>query len=105
MSKQIILKDIICNHNIPITGRYGAIHIIIFYDPKTHNTWYWRTQTTDGLRYEEHNTYSIIANDDGNYKLSRVNEVSFDRSKSSETKSEQLDALDVLLGLAEYKNC
>ena len=101
MAGQIILRDVICKHNIPVTGYHGnTVHVIIFYDPKTHTTWYWKTQTTDGLRYKEHLSYSIIGHDDGNYKLSRVNEISFDRSKDPEAESEQpdqkLNALDIL---------
>ena len=101
---QIILRDVIVKHNIPVLSKYGTTHVIIFYDPKTNNTWYWKTASADSLRYKEHCSYSIIGSDEGNFKLSRVNEISFDRSKDAkDVESEQKDtpgkvnALDILL--------
>ena len=103
---QIILSDVIVKHNIPVRTQYNTTHVIIFYDPKTNNTWCWKTATASALRYEEHCSYSIIGSDEGNFRLSRVNEISFDRSKDAkDVESEQEDdvaskkvnALDILL--------
>ena len=103
---QIILKDVIVKHNIPVRTQYNTTHVIVFYDPKTHYTWCWKTAIADSLRYKEHLTYSIIGSDEGNFRLSRVNEISFDRSKDAKdveseqegyVASEKINALDILL--------
>jgi len=99
---QIILRDVIVKHNIPVKVQYNIIHVIMFYDPKTNNTWCWKTASADGLRYKEHCSYSIIGSDEGDFKLSRVNEISSSKGKKSEQDSDtKLDALDVLLGRAK----
>lgn len=92
---QIILRDIIVRHNIPVRTQYNITHLIIFYNPKDHTTWYWRTSTVDGLRYKEHCTYSIIGTDEGNFKLSRIREVS--EKESEQDLDTKPNALDILL--------
>lgn len=100
---QIILRDVIVKHNIPVSSKYGTIHIIIFYNPKDYTTWYWKTSTTDGLKYEEHCTYSIMGIDEGDFRLSRVSEVSISERKDVESEQKQnakestVNALDILL--------
>lgn len=98
---QIILRDVIVKHNIPVRTQYNTTHVIIFYDPKTNNTWCWKTATASALRYEEHCSYSIIGSDEGDFKLSRVNEISFDRDVESEQRDDvagkKINALDILL--------
>lgn len=93
---QIILRDVIVRHNIPVRTQYNTTtHLIIFYNPKDHTTWYWRTLTADGLKYEERGTYSIIGTDEGNFKLSRVREVG--EKESEQDLDTRPNALDVLL--------
>lgn len=92
---QIVLENVILKHDIPVTTKYGVTHILIFYDPKTNLTWAWKTTTLP--YFELHNTYSIMGKDEGDYNLSHVKQISYDRSTEGETlKSEQtVDAKDI----------
>ena len=99
---QIILRDVIVKHNIPVKTQYNTTHVIIFYDPKTNNTWCWKTASADSLRYEEHCSYSIIGSDEGDFRLSRVNEISSRLDEDVESEQEgttpgKINALDILL--------
>ena len=99
---QVILKDVIVKHNIPVRTQYNTTHVIVFYNPKDNTTWCWKTATASALGYEEHRSYSIIGSDEGNFRLSRVNEVSFDRSEDVESEQQanapgKINALDILI--------
>ena len=74
MATTIKLKDVTCRHNLPVrTGYHGAtIHVIVFFDPRDKETYIWKCTTSDGLHWEEGETYSIIANYEGDQRLSRV---------------------------------
>ena len=92
---QIVLENVILKHDIPVTTKYGVTHVLIFYDPKTNLTWAWKTTTM--TNFEVHVTYSIMGKDEGDYNLSHVKQISYDRSTEGETlKSEQtVDAKDI----------
>lgn len=96
---QIVLDNVILKHDIPVTTKWGTTHVLIFYDPKTNLTWAWKTTTLPA--FTVHCTYSIMGRDEGNYNLSHVTQISYDRSSEGEVmKSEQpdgsRDAWDVL---------
>ena len=106
MATTISLKDVICRHNLTInTGYHGStVHVIVFFDPRDKETYIWKCTTSYGINWEEGETYSIIANYEGNQQLSRVREVDYDHGISDQDhgkKSEQDDtrknALDILL--------
>lgn len=92
---QIVLENVMLRHDIPVTTKYGVTHVLIFYDPKTNLTWAWKTTTLPS--FELYNTYSITGKDEGDYNLSHVKQISYDRSTEGETlKSEQtVDAKDI----------
>ena len=92
---QIVLENVILKHDIPVTTKYGVTHVLIFYDPKTNLTWVWKTTTM--TNFKVHVTYSIMGKDEGDYNLSHVKQISYDRSTEGETlKSEQtVDVKDV----------
>ena len=95
---QIILRNVIVKHNIPVRTQYNITHVIIFYDPKTNNTWCWKTATASALEYKEHCSYSIVGTDEGDFRLSRVNEMSSDRDEGKKSEQDtKPNALDVLL--------
>lgn len=74
MATTIRLKDVICRHNLIVrTGYHEApIHVIVFFDPRDKETYIWKCTTSYGINWEEGETYSIIANYEGNQQLSRV---------------------------------
>lgn len=87
---QIVLENVILKHDIPVTTKYGVTHVLIFYDPKTNLTWAWKTSTLPS--FKTHVTYSIMGRDEGDYNLSRVTQISYDRSTEGEAmESEQPD--------------
>lgn len=94
---QIILRDVIVKHNIPVKTHYGTTHVVIFYDPKTNTTWAWKTSTLP--TFKEHCSYSIIATDAGDYNISHVKELGIQHpdGEISEQKQARKNALDILL--------
>ena len=92
---QIVLENVILKHDIPVTTKYGVTHVLIFYDPKTSLTWTWKTTTM--TNFKVHVTYSIMGKDEGDYNLSHVKQISYDRSTEEEViQSEQtVDAKDI----------
>jgi len=105
MATTISLKDVICRHNITVnTGYYGnTIQVIVFFDPRDKETYIWKCSNYGG-HWEEGETYSIIANYEGDQRLSRVREVDYNHGipdqkhgKKSEQKQDKLNALDILL--------
>lgn len=98
---QIILRDVIVKHDIPVKTQYGTTHVVIFYDSKTNTTWAWKTSTLP--TFKEHCSYSIIATDAGDYNIARVKELESPHAEDAEDKSEQdyqmvkPNALDILL--------
>lgn len=109
MSGQIILRDVILKHDIPVTTKWGVTHVLIFYNPKDNTTWAWKTTTLP--QFDEHNTYSIIAVDEGDFNISHVRNITsaeVDPEDSATVKSEQplsakdIDYFDKLLTL-DYK--
>lgn len=98
---QIILRDVIVKHDIPVRTHYGTTHVVIFYDPKTNTTWAWKTSTLP--TFEEHCSYSIIATDAGDYNISHVkelgkeSEIQHPDAEISEQKQTRKNALDILL--------
>ena len=99
----MILRDLILKHDIPVTTKWGVTHVLIFYNEKDHTTWAWKTTTLP--YFKEHNKYSIICIDEGDYNISHVREVDFDHghpAAGDAGESEQPDdprpnALDILL--------
>ena len=94
-----ILNDLTCKYNISINSKYGVTHVIIFMDNE-YNLYHWETATTYALRFKEGNVYDIRANRcEGNNRLINVRILS--EGEPDEVKSEQPDALDILLGLPQ----
>ena len=101
----ISLKNVICRHNIGIkTGYSGStVHIIVFFDPRDKETYIWKC-TSGGLSWEEGITYSILANYEGNCRLSHVRLISYDRSVKGESEQEKItpdadvDQFDLIFG-------
>ena len=58
--EKIILKDIVCKHNISIQTGYHSkvVHILVFLDEVTQEIYTWKT-TTLGLDYEVGETYKL----------------------------------------------
>lgn len=79
---QLVLNNVILKHDIPVTTRYGTTHVLIFYNPKDNRTWAWKTTTLPA--FKEHCSYSIMARDEGNFNISHVTQISYDRSTESE---------------------
>ena len=105
MLKKKKLNNVIVKHNIPVRTRYNTTHVIIFYDPETHNSYSWKTATTEALNYEPHELYSITYIDEGHNNISHVEMIendSFGSPDGSESEQTQQDAMDVLLGLTHY---
>lgn len=109
MSGQIILRDVILKHDIPVNTKWGVTHVLIFYNPKDNTTWAWKTTTLP--QFDEHNKYSIIAVDEGDFNISHVRDITsaeFDPEDSATVRSEQqqnakdIDYFDKLLTL-DYK--
>ena len=96
---QIMLKDVILKHDVPVKTKYGVTHVLIFYNPEDDTTWVWKTTTLP--HFEEHRTYSIIARDEGNFNISHVNEVDFDHGHAAESEqkldTKSIDYFDKLL--------
>lgn len=87
---QIVLENVILKHDVAVPTRYGVTHVLIFYDPKTNLTWAWKTSTLPS--FKTHVTYSIMGRDEGDYNLSHVTQISYDRSTEGEAmESEQPD--------------
>ena len=88
---QIVLENVILKHDIPVTTKWGTTHVLIFYDPKTNLTWAWKTSTLPA--FTVHYTQSIMGRDEGDYNLSHVTQISYDRSTEGEAamESEQPD--------------
>ena len=99
---QIILRDVILKHDIPVKTQHGITHVLIFYNDKDHRTWAWKTSTPPS-NFKEHCRYSIIGSDVGNFNLSRVKEVDFDHGHEPISEQDaadaktKLNALDILL--------
>lgn len=94
---QIILRDVIVKHDIPVKTHYGTTHVVIFYDPKTNTTWAWKTSTLP--TFKEHCSYSIIATDAGDYNISHVRELGIqhhDGEISEQEATTKKNALDIL---------
>ena len=96
MAEKIELKNIVCRHNIPIRTGYGGstIHIIIFFDPRDKETYWWRC-TSYGYAWKEGEVYSIKARYEGNQRLSYVD--SFKSEQKDDVASKKINALDILL--------
>lgn len=95
--EKIRLKDVICRHNLPVTGLYGkTVHVIVFFDPRDKETYIWKTSCC-GLEYDEGKTYTIIAEYKGNCVLSRVKDITSQEEKSEQPDAPKVNALDILL--------
>lgn len=97
--EKIELKNVKCRHNITVNTNYhgNTVHVIIFFDPRDHETYYWKC-TSGGLNWEEGVTYSILAQYHGNQQLSHVKLISYDRSVKGESEQPdcKINALDIL---------
>lgn len=107
-----VMKNLLCTNNVTHTGNYGkTMRSVVFTDPSTPGMNYiWIT--TAGQEFVEGQFYDITAECDGRGILKRV-KIFKDHSR---TRSEQPgpesgyeitikhkpDALDVLLGKADY---
>lgn len=95
--EKIRLKDVICRHNLPVTGLYGkTVHVIVFFDPRDKETYIWKTSSC-GLEYDEGKTYTIIAEYKGNCVLSRVKDITDQEKESEQPDVSKVNALDILL--------
>lgn len=96
---QIILRDVIVKHDIPVKTQYGTTHVVIFYDSKTNTTWAWKTSTLP--TFKEHCSYSIIATDAGDYNIARVKELGVQHPDEEISEQDyqmvKPNALDILL--------
>lgn len=102
-SEEVILKDVEVKHTIAVPGYAGrTTSIVVFMDSKA-NTYYWVTATYPG--FEEGEICDIKAKCDRTRRnrLSFVKKLFTPHKDIGSVKSEQPDAKDVLLGLANYK--
>ena len=99
--EKIELRNVVCRHNVSVvTGYHGTVvHLIVFYDPKDHETYFWKC-TSGGLDWEEGATYSITAQkEEGTPRISRVRILS-DHVESEQKKitvAHTVNALDILM--------
>jgi len=103
MAEKIELKNVVCRHNIPIRTGYGGstVHILIFFDPRDKETYWWKC-TSGGYGFEEGATYSLLARYEGNQQISHGRIISYHRSIKGESEQEdptqgKINALDILL--------
>lgn len=93
VTHKIKLKDIICLHNIKITGYKGhPVHVIVFLDELNNQTYIWSTSTA-GLSYEVGEVYSISALCSDEYQLSYVKDIK-NISDEEHAKSEQKGSIN-----------
>lgn len=104
-AETVVLTNLVCVQNIPIRTRYGVTEVIVFADFERKQTYAWTTSTSSGMGFHVNKSYDIRAKlyPHDNNKLTHVEELFIHDKKSTESvKSEQPDAQDVLLGLADY---
>lgn len=97
--EEIKLYDVEVRHIITVS-RY-RIHVLIFID-KDANTYYWTTSSFPSFEEGEICSIQAKCNRSRNNKLSWVKKIVTPYKNIGSVKSEQPDAEDVLLGLANY---
>lgn len=95
---KIELYDLEVKHVIAVPGYAGRTTSVVIFMDKQATTYYWVTATFPGFREGEICSIKAKCNKERRNRLSFVEEI---ESKSC-VKSEQPDAQDVLLGLADY---
>lgn len=100
VTEELTLYDVELRHKISIPGYMGkTTHIMIFQD-KEANTYYWVTASYS-TKFCEGQVYNIKAELDRT-KGNRLGFVRIIESSTAAVQSEQPDALDILLGKANY---
>ena len=105
-AETVVLNNLVCVQNIPIRTRYGVTEVVVFADFEKKQTYAWATSTSSGMGFHVNESYDIRAKlyPEDNNKLTHVEELfTHDKKSIGSVKSEQPDAQDVLLGLANYK--
>lgn len=100
--EEIKLYDVEVRHIITIPGYAGhRVSVLIFID-KDANTYYWTTSSFPSFKEGEICSIQAKCNRSKNNRLSWVKEIVTPHKDIGSVKSEQPDAEDVLLGLANY---
>ena len=95
--EEIELKDVEVRHTICVPGYAGRTTSIVVFMDKNAETYYWVTSTYPGFSEGE------VCNIKAKCDRTRRNRLSFVKKlKTKKSKSEQPDAVDVLLGLVNY---
>lgn len=97
--EEIKLYDVEVRHVITI-AEY-RVHVLIFID-KDANTYYWTTSSSPSFEEGEICNIQAKCNRSRDNKLSWVKKIVTPHKDIGSVKSEQPDAEDVLLGLANY---
>lgn len=97
--EEIKLYDVEVRHVITISGY--RVRVLIFID-KDANTYYWATSSLPSFKEGEICNIQAKCNRSRNNKLSWVKKIVTPHKDIGSVKSEQPDAEDVLLGLADY---
>lgn len=100
--QDVIIHNAKCTHCIPITARYtNTTNVVVFVDPLG-KCYVWVTTTIPG--FEVGKKYTIQGK--LHVETARLRNVKILATDTATSKdiSEQPDAQDVLLGLAEYNN-
>ena len=101
----IELDKLKCVHNASINSRYGSTHVVVFLDETKVKTYLWVTSTSTALGFEVNKYYKIgckLCTDTN--RVTHIKELfNYSEEFTRSVKSEQPDAQDVLLGLANYK--
>ena len=97
---KICLKHIICRHHAKIPGGASKlVHIIVFMDPRDHETYIWIDNNNSGLdhNFQENHTYSIVARVGGGINLSDVHKINPSEQLDESGNLIKQNALDILL--------
>ena len=101
--KDVVLHDVKCEHNVSVPSRYGSpSHVLVFTDTAG-NCYVWMTSTNSNYGFLPGEKYNIMAKlNTATRRLTHVKELRDNKKIEKHAKSEQPDAQDVLLGLADY---
>lgn len=96
---QICLKHVICRHHAKTFSSHGVVHIIVFLDPRDHETYLWIDHSSSGLdhNYQENHTYSIVARVGSGVNLADVHKINPIEQLDESGNLIKQNALDILL--------
>lgn len=98
---KICLKNVICRHHAIIPDKSKSsiriVHVIIFYDPRDHETYLYIAGAADEHNFKEGKEYSITARVGGGVNLSHVQIINPSEQLDESGNLIKQNALDILL--------